>query len=74
MCIRYLGRLAADASVIVQALRHRAQVGENVRRGQSTSGMFCNLSICTWQIGKFIGSYAYTAKGHQYQAAGVEVS
>ena len=23
-----------------------------------------------WQIGKFIGSYVYTAKGHQYQAAG----
>ena len=23
-----------------------------------------------WQIGKFIGSYGYTAKGHQYQAAG----
>ena len=23
-----------------------------------------------WQIGKFIGSYDYTAKGHQYQAAG----
>ena len=23
-----------------------------------------------WQIGKFIGSYGYTAKGHQYQTAG----
>ena len=28
------------------------------------------LRITNWQIGKFIGSYGYTAKGHQYQAAG----
>ena len=26
--------------------------------------------LANWQIGKFIGSYGCTAKGHQYQAAG----
>ena len=27
------------------------------------------VSLANWQIGKFIGSYGYTAKGHQCQAA-----
>ena len=28
-----------------------------------------SFGIKNWQIGKFIGSYGYTAKGHQCQAA-----
>ena len=35
----------------------------------SLSAEFGEWTNLNWQIGKFIGSYGYTAKGHQCQAA-----
>ena len=32
--------------------------------------LLLDLERANWQIGNFVGSFGYTAKGHQYQAAG----